>query len=182
MTRAHLFTLESYQSSCRTWKCALCVKGWSFELHLLHPSGWTLSSCLARNELDDLPPILILVKTEGLGCLSPLNLRHTEVLRVLTIPILLNIEGCCYDASGCNLSNTDDFELDVALSPSSSLISYSNNILSEWLLVLISSLNFHKLRWYVAKPNLCYHDFASLSLYYFLHVIEPIRLCFNDVT
>jgi len=60
-------------------------------------------------ELEDLPPTLIMVKTEGLGCLSTLNLRNTEDLCVLSFPILQNIEECCCDIDGCNLLNTDYF-------------------------------------------------------------------------
>ena len=32
------------------------------------------------NELDDFPPILILVKTKGLDCLLPFSLQNTEDL------------------------------------------------------------------------------------------------------
>jgi len=49
-------------------------------------------SC-AGDELDDLPPVLILVKTEGLGCLSLFSLQNTENLGVLSFAILLNIKG-----------------------------------------------------------------------------------------
>jgi len=40
---------------------------------------------------------------------------------------------------------------------------------------------FHRLGWYVIKANPWCHDFATLTLYHLLHVIKPIRLCFNDV-
>ena len=65
----------------------------------------------AGNKLDDLPSILILVKTKGLSCLSALSVRNTEDLRVLPFSILLSTEECYCDIDGCTLSNTNDFEL-----------------------------------------------------------------------
>jgi len=47
------------------------------------------------DELDDLPPVLILVKTKSLGCLPSLSLQNMEDLRILYYPILLNTEGHC---------------------------------------------------------------------------------------
>ena len=77
---------------------------------------WLNTKFLSRvgDKLDDLPHILILVTTEGLYCLSPLSLRNTEDLRMLCFPILLNTKGCRSDVDSCSLSNTYDFELDVA--------------------------------------------------------------------
>jgi len=43
-------------------------------------------------ELDNISPILILVKTECLGCLSLFSLWKTEGFRILSFPILLNME------------------------------------------------------------------------------------------
>jgi len=69
------------------------------------------------DEPKDLPLMLILVKIKSLGYLSPHNLWNTEGLGVLSFPILLKTEGRYCGVDGCNLSNTDDFGLDVALSP-----------------------------------------------------------------
>ena len=35
----------------------------------------------------------------------------------MSFPFLLMTEGRCYGVDGCSLSNADDFELDIALSP-----------------------------------------------------------------
>jgi len=72
-------------------------------------------SC-AGDELENLPPIRILVKTKGLNCLSSQSPRHLENLGVLSFLILLNVEEHCCDIDGCSLLNTDDFELGIALS------------------------------------------------------------------
>jgi len=68
-------------------------------------------------KLEDLSHVLILAKTEGLGCLPPYSLRNKEGLGVLSLPILLKIEERCCGVDGCNLLNTEDFGLDLALSP-----------------------------------------------------------------
>jgi len=47
-----------------------------------------------------------------------------EGLRVLSFPIMLKTEGRGCGVDGYNLSNTNDFELDVALSPLSFLASF----------------------------------------------------------
>jgi len=70
----------------------------------------------AGDELEDLPPVLLLVKIENLGCLPPFNPRNTEGLGVSSF-ILLKTEGCCSGVDGYNLLKTDDFEFDATLSP-----------------------------------------------------------------
>jgi len=69
-------------------------------------------SC-AGDELEDSAPIFILMKTKGLGCLSPLNLQNTEDLGVLSFSIRLNTKGCCCGIDGCSFFNRDDFELGI---------------------------------------------------------------------
>jgi len=99
---------------------------------------------------------------------------------VLLFPILLKIEGHCHDIDGYNLSNTDDFKLDVASSPLS--FSTSSTVMyyvSEFSLTL--SKNFHRLGWYVAKANSWCCNLITLFLYHFLGVIKPIRFRFNDI-
>jgi len=71
----------------------------------------------AGDELEGLPLVLIMVKTEGWGCVPPFSLQSVEGLRVLSFAIPLNIEGHCCGVDGCNLSNIDDFGLNVVLSP-----------------------------------------------------------------
>jgi len=64
--------------------------------------------------LDDISPILILVKTEDLGCSSFFNLWKTEGLGILPFSILLNTEGPerrCHDIA-------DVLKLILAFSPS----------------------------------------------------------------
>jgi len=84
-------------------------------------------SCVGY-ELKDLPPVLILVKKERLGCLPPFNIQNTKGLEVLSFLIKLKTEGHCCGVDGYNLSNPDDFGLDIVLSPlpfpSSSIIIY----------------------------------------------------------
>ena len=122
MARLYLFTLR--EVSIFTSKVDMHFMCEEMELWNSFTSPrWLNTKLLSRTnyELEDLPPALTLLKTEGLDCLSPLSLRNTKDLSVLSFPILLNTEGRCYNVDGCSLSNTIGFELDVALSPTSSL-------------------------------------------------------------
>jgi len=75
-----------------------------------------------------LSPYLDSHKDGGIGCLPPCSVYNAIGLRVLSFPILLKTEECCCGVDGCNLSNTDDFGLDVALSPLSSLASSASQL------------------------------------------------------
>jgi len=65
------------------------------------------------------PPILILVKTEGLDSLLSFSLQNIENLGVMSFLILQNTKGHCCDVDGCNQLSTIEFKLDVLLAPSS---------------------------------------------------------------
>jgi len=103
------------------------------------------------DELDDFSPPVIYVKVKDLSYLSPFSLWNTKGLRALSFPFLLNTEGHCYDIDSCNQSNTDGFNLDIARLTPSSL----------------------------ASSAMMYY--ATLSLYHFSHVVEPVRLYFNEI-
>jgi len=68
---------------------------------------------------------LIPSKTEGLGYLPPFRLLNTEGLGVLSFLILLKTQARCHGVDGCYVSNTDDFELDIASSPLSFSASFT---------------------------------------------------------
>ena len=126
-----------------------------------------VSPC-AGDELEELTPVLILMKMKGLGCLPPNNLWNMKGLGVFSFPILLKTKGDFHHVDGRNLSNTDDFE-------------FCRNVLCKQVFLFTLSRNFHQLGWYIAKANSWCFNLATLSLYYFLGVIEPIRPRFNDI-
>jgi len=86
------------------------------------------------DEFEDLPSVLILVKTKGLGCLPPFSLWDIEGLRGLSFLVLLKTNGCCYGVNGWNLSNTDDFELEIAL-----LSLYHFQLLLSWCIMWVTA-------------------------------------------
>jgi len=158
------------------------MKGRSFGLHLLHPVSWTRSSHLARvMSLRICPLSWLRWRQRLLGYLPPFSLRNIKALEVLSFPILLKTEGHCRGVNGYNLSNTNYFELYVALSPLSFSAS-SAMMYYVWLIIFTPSWNFHhRPGWYIGKANPWCRESAILSQYHFLRDIRPIRLCFNDM-
>jgi len=100
-------------------------------------------------------------------------------LGVLSFPILLNTEGRCCNVNGYNLLNTDDFELDIALSP----LPFSAS--STMMYCVGDHLSLCRLKFSLAGMTLananpwCYKS-VTLSLYHFCMSFGP-RLCCNDV-
>ena len=170
------------------------MKGWSFKLHLLHPRGLDclppsprklnieFPSC-AGDKLEDLPPVLTLVKIEGLNYLPPFSLWNTEGLGV---PLVLfhhtedrKMLSLCWWPQlvkywwfwvGPSIVTPCHFQL------------FPHDVLCEWLLIFMSSSNFHRLGLlHAAKATPWCHNSITLSLYHFFCVIGPIGLCINDV-
>jgi len=79
-------------------------------------------SCV-DGKLANSSPDLILVKTEGLGCMPTFNLQKVEDFETLPFPTLSNTEVRPCEVEDCNLSNTEDFGLFLPSSSSFSIIS-----------------------------------------------------------
>ena len=94
MNRVQLFTFKGF--SIFTFKVDMHFMRKEMELQTFFTLPRLLNTeflSYLGNELDDFPPILILVKTKGLDYLLRFSLQNTKDLGVLYFPILLNTEG-----------------------------------------------------------------------------------------
>jgi len=76
-----------------------------------------------HDELGKFSLSLILVKTEGLDCVSTFNIQKTEGLNILLFPTLSNTEVCPREVEDCSLLKTEDFGLFLTSSSSPSIVS-----------------------------------------------------------
>jgi len=98
MTRVHLLTLrEPLVFVSRVEMHSMCerIEIWT---SLVSPKQLNMEfSSYVSDELEDLPLVLILVKTKDFGCLPPFSFCNTKGLEVLSFPILLKTEALCLD-------------------------------------------------------------------------------------
>ena len=116
-TRRHLFICSESSTFTSKVETRFICEGMELCTSFILPRWLNNESLFYEDsDLDDIPTVLILVKTEGLGCLFSFNLWKTMGLGILSSPTLLNTEGSWRGIDGCNVSNTDVLRLVLAFS------------------------------------------------------------------